>query len=170
MRLRRVVLALTPRAVPPAAPPAVVRAARPDDLAAVAAVDAACFGAHAYPDFLFRQALDAFGGGLRVAEGPDGAPAGYTLAVRAAGDDAGWILSMGVGPAHRGRGLGAALLEDAVGALAARGAREVRLTVDPANATAAALYARSGFRVVAEEAAYFGPGERRVVMARAAGA
>jgi ribosomal-protein-alanine N-acetyltransferase len=145
--------------------PPPVRAARPDDLPRVAAIDAECFEGHAYPAFFFRQALDVFGDFFLVVEAPDGGLAGYALGALAAGSAQGWILSMAVRPPFRGRGLAAGLVEALAGRLQARGAREVRLTVDPANRPAAALYAKLGFQPVGGEPGYFGPGERRLVLA-----
>jgi ribosomal protein S18 acetylase RimI-like enzyme len=144
---------------------AAVRPARLDDLPAVAAIDAACFEGHAYPSFFFRQALDALDGFFLVAE-VEGAVVGYALGVLAAGSTEGWILSMAVLPAARGRGLGARLVEDILGRLRARGAHEVRLTVDPANRAALSLYERHGFRLLSEDPSYFGPKAHRLVLSR----
>jgi len=69
-----------------------------------------------------------------------------TAAVR--GDQA-WVMELGVCRAARGRGIGAALLQGAFEAFAARGVPSVVLVVDAANATGAtALYERVGMRVV----------------------
>ena len=60
----------------------------------------------------------------------------------------GWIHVLGVVPAWRGRGLGAALLHGALGALAGAGLRRAALSVD-ADPTGGAvrLYERAGLRV-----------------------
>jgi len=149
--------------------PHLVRPAGPGDLAALAALERAVFGAEAYPPFFFRQALDVFGPLLLVGEA-EGGVAGYTLGGLAAGSTEGWVLSLAVAPEHRGRGVARALTEAVLAALAERGATRVRLTADPENRPAASLYERLGFAEVGTEDDYFGPGQRRVVMARRVGA
>ena len=67
------------------------------------------------------------------------------------------LFQMWVAPACRGRGVAAALLEEAIGWARARGARTVGLGVNCANRAAVALYERVGFRVLGE--AYPMPGE-----------
>lgn len=64
--------------------------------------------------------------------------------LRVAGAEA-ELLSLDVLPAARRRGVGSALLQDALGEAAARGAREVFLEVDVANTAARALYEGAGF-------------------------
>lgn len=142
-----------------------VRSATQADLAAVAALERAVFGAEAYPVFVLRQAFDVHGPHLLVAGAP-GEVVGYTLGALGAGSATGWVLSLAVDPAHRGRGYARALSVAVLARLAAAGARRVRLTVDPANVPARALYEALGFVVVADEADYFGPGKRRLVMER----
>jgi ribosomal protein S18 acetylase RimI-like enzyme len=158
VRLRRVLLALSA--------PAVVRAAVLGDLARIVEIDAEAFGDLPYPSFFLRQAIDTFGGLLRVVEHHAGEVAGYALGAMTAGEKAGWILSMAVHSDRRGSGLGEVLLADMEATLAERGAEEVLLTVEPANATALALYGRHGFTLVRDEPDYFGPGERRLVLGR----
>jgi ribosomal protein S18 acetylase RimI-like enzyme len=60
------------------------------------------------------------------------------------------LYQMWVAPAFRGRGVAAALLEEAIGWARARGARTVGLGVNCANHAAVALYERAGFRVLGE--------------------
>lgn len=77
--------------------------------------------------------------------------AGFVLAFpeRAGEPDLGWIASLGVRPAWRGRGLGEALLRTSLHALHERGRRRVGLGVDAENPTSAPrLYERVGMRVV----------------------
>src|SRR5690606_37547358 len=131
---------------------------------ALTAVEREAFGDEAYHAFFFRQAHDLWPELLRVAEASSGDIAGYVLAAPAARPGEAWVLSAAVRAAHRGRGLGAALMEDVQGVLSSRGARAVYLTVAPGNAGAVRLYRRLGFEVEREEADYFGPGERRLVM------
>jgi len=58
------------------------------------------------------------------------------------------LFQMWVAPEARGRGVAAALLQDAIGWARSIGARVVRLGVLDGNGAAARLYARAGFRDV----------------------
>ncbi|WP_433302814.1 GNAT family N-acetyltransferase [Actinoplanes sp. CA-030573] len=57
----------------------------------------------------------------------------------------GWVVQVGVLPAVRGRGLGAALVCESLARMAADGATEAWLNVNVNNPGAAALYRRLGF-------------------------
>jgi ribosomal protein S18 acetylase RimI-like enzyme len=57
----------------------------------------------------------------------------------------GWIVQVGVMPAVRGRGLGRALITEALSRMAADGEREAWLNVNVDNPGAAQLYRRLGF-------------------------
>jgi ribosomal protein S18 acetylase RimI-like enzyme len=57
------------------------------------------------------------------------------------------VLGMGVAAAHRGRGIGSALLRAAIETAAARGLTRIELVVRADNAAAIALYARHGFEL-----------------------
>jgi ribosomal protein S18 acetylase RimI-like enzyme len=108
------------------------------------------------------QALseDALRGSLRVA-----VQRGDVCVYEEAGELVGWlwldwhdavaghIRHIQVEQAHWGRGVGRALLEDAVKLCVARGRRALTLTVTKSNARAMALYAHMGFVVVRDEAA-----------------
>jgi ribosomal protein S18 acetylase RimI-like enzyme len=146
-----------------------VRAAGVADLARIVEIDAAAFPTLPYPEFFLRQAIDALGGLVRVVEPPAGGVAGYALAMLAAGERVGWLLSMAVDPPFRGAGLARALVEDVVRELGARGAGEVLLTVEPDNAPARRLYDRLGFSPIRDEGDYFGDGAVRLLMGRAMG-
>ena len=83
---------------------------------------------------------------------------GFSLA-RHVGQEA-EILTIVVDSARQGRGLGRALLQTQLDALAAIGVREVFLEVEAGNAAALALYKRFGFAQVGERKAYYAkPGE-----------
>jgi mycothiol synthase len=68
-------------------------------------------------------------------------------------DDA-WIVQVGTHPAWRGRGLGAALVAEALRRFAAAGAAHVTLDVNANNPGAARVYARLGFEVIGRRARY----------------
>jgi GNAT superfamily N-acetyltransferase len=57
---------------------------------------------------------------------------------------------MWVEPAHRGRGIGRALLEEAIAWALTRGARRVALGVTCGNTAASRLYAAAGFVPIGE--------------------
>jgi len=67
----------------------------------------------------------------------------------------GWIRQLCILPSHRGRGIGAALLQEAFGAFYPRGIPRVRLGVDADNkAGAVSLYKRVGMHVACEYRCY----------------
>jgi len=68
---------------------------------------------------------------------------------RAAGEpiEAATLLSIGVLPAHRGRGVGRQVMAACVEGLREMGARRVLLETDAQNAAANAFYVRCGFRL-----------------------
>jgi mycothiol synthase len=68
-------------------------------------------------------------------------------------DDA-WIVQVGTHPAWRGRGLGAALVVEALRRFQAAGAAHVTLDVNDNNPGAARVYARLGFEVIGRRARY----------------
>jgi mycothiol synthase len=68
-------------------------------------------------------------------------------------DDA-WIVQVGTHPAWRGRGLGAALVVEALRRFAAAGAEHVTLDVNTNNPGATRVYTRLGFEVVGRRARY----------------
>jgi ribosomal protein S18 acetylase RimI-like enzyme len=59
----------------------------------------------------------------------------------------GWIYSVAVNPAHRGRGIGSALIRRVEAALAERGCLKVNLQVRSPNAGVVAFYQKLGFEV-----------------------
>ena len=128
---------------PAALPPGVrIRPPLPADLAALLEVDAACFN-----DF-WRYDIDKLArhfveDRLMVAE-EDGAAIGYTLAT-VIGDSA-TLGRLAVAPGARGRGVGAALLAEALGYLERTGAATVSLCTQRENVVSRALYARAGLR------------------------
>ncbi len=95
------------------------------------------------PLVLSAAALDAASGRLR----------GFVLA-RAAADDA-EILTVAVEAAWRGRGVGRALVSEALRQAERARARAIFLEVDEDNAPALALYRRLGFVKVGERPGYY---------------
>jgi ribosomal-protein-alanine N-acetyltransferase len=136
------------------------RPARPADLEAIARIEADSFG-DPWPADAFRTYL---GGCFLVAE-EAGAVLGYLVA-RTAGDEA-EVLDVAVDPAARGRGIGRALLADALRGLRERGARRAYLEVRESNTVALGLYQSLGFRPVGRRRGYYRqPTEDALVLAR----
>lgn len=143
-----------------------VRPVGPFDLELLAALHAACF-ADAWSARSLATMLAAPGTfGLLALDGED-EPAGFVLA-RGTADEA-EILSLGVLPAVRRRGVGRRLLEVAMARLAAAGVRRLLLEVAESNEAARALYAGVGFGQVGRRAGYYREGPRltaALIMAR----
>ena len=91
-------------------------------------------------------------------------PVGFAI-LRSAAEEA-EVLSLGVVPRARGRGVGAALLNAALERLPRRRARALFLEVDGGNTPALALYRRFGFAEVARRRSYYAPGTDAIVMRR----
>lgn len=144
--------------------PNTIRPVERGDLAAVLALELATFPDETYGEIALRQFIDLFPQRFFVAES-DGEIAGYGLGgIDDAGE--GWLLSLGVGPAHQGKRIGTALIDAVLKSLAS--APVIRLTVLPDNAHAIALYEKKGFVTEAYRKDYYGPGQDRLVMARKA--
>ena len=137
------------------------------DLVALGALERTVFGVDSYPPFWFRQALDLWPAHLFVAAAQGDALGGYALGAVAARAREAWLLSLAVHPDHRGRGLAAGLAAVVVESFAVRGFERIALTVSPRNTAAVRLDEKLGFAIEAEEANYFGGGERRWRMVRA---
>lgn len=131
----------------------VLRPAATGDLAAVAAIERASFSdPWAQSAFASLLTSDAH---FVVAVSTDRAETvvGYVVAWFAAGQ--GDVANIAVAPAARGRGVGAALLDGALAAARAAGARELFLEVRESNAGARALYASRGFAEVGRRRNYY---------------
>ncbi|MFB6069328.1 MAG: GNAT family N-acetyltransferase [Halobacterium sp.] len=76
----------------------------------------------------------------------------------------GHIKDLAVRPAHRGVGLGSALLERALSVLSARGARSVKLEVRESNEAARGLYEKYGFEYLRTLPKYYADGEDAYVL------
>ncbi len=116
---------------------------------AMAALHASCFGAAPRP-WTAAEFADLLAGPGTVALTRSG---GLAL-IRVAGPEA-ELLTIAVDPARRRRGIGAALLGEALATASARGAAEMFLEVAAANAAARALYAAAGFAEVGCRPAYY---------------
>jgi ribosomal-protein-alanine N-acetyltransferase len=118
-----------------------MRALDPFDLALAAAVHDACF-AEAWPEKTMAEIL-AMPGSFGLVALAEGEPAGLII-VLATGPEA-EILSLGVVPALRRRGIARRLFEVASARLVTQGAARLYLEVAEDNLPAQALYRRLGF-------------------------
>lgn len=95
-----------------------------------------------------------------VARGPGGADVGVVrLAPDRTDPSVGWLVSMWVDPAARGRGVGDALVAAVLERARRRGYTRVRLDVADLNVDAVLLYARHGFRATGETGTHRPPRE-----------
>ncbi|MBK3626253.1 GNAT family N-acetyltransferase [Streptomyces sp. MBT49] len=141
-----------------------IRAVTEADLPHIVRLDADAFPHGPYPFFVLRQLLTACTGLVYVVD--DGSDLyGYVLGT-APNDAQSWVLSLAITPRLRGKGFGRELMTRLLGQLRAKGAHSVRLSVEPRNDSAIALYRSLGF--VADPGGphpdYFGPGEDRLLM------
>jgi len=138
-----------------------IRAGRVADAPAMARLERASF-TDPWSESGLRELLEGERAVVAIAE-RDGVLAGYVFARWVA--DTGEILNLAVGAAHRRRGIGQALLEEALGGLASHGVAEVFLEVRESNRAAQALYTARGFRVTGMRPAYYrGPTEDALVL------
>ncbi len=145
----------------------VVRTARADDIEAAAQRERACFDAYQLDAKRLAYLQRTPRAIVRIAE-RDGAPVGHaiTLVRNHRGGSWGRLYSLAVDPACRGRGIGRALLADAMEQLASRGVNRVFLEVERANASAVQLYERHGFHAVAILPGFYGPARDGIRMSR----
>ncbi len=121
------------------------------DLPAIAALHAECFSQGWDEEFLGR--ILAHPGAAAFLAVEEDVPAGFVLARTAADETE--ILSLGVSPALRCRGIGAELIRTACLHAWETGVLEVFLEVSMKNAAARALYGRLGFREVGRRPDYY---------------
>jgi ribosomal-protein-alanine N-acetyltransferase len=144
--------------------PLTLRGVTEADLPELLRVDREAFPEEPYPVFVLRQLCDIHGDRILVLDDGEGL-LGYILFVTTSDGHVSWIMSLAVTPHQQGRGLGRRLMVEALRRLRTEHVHQVRLTVEPTNATAIMLYRSLGFSsdegVVKD---YFGPGEDRLIM------
>jgi ribosomal protein S18 acetylase RimI-like enzyme len=96
----------------------------------------------------------------------DGRPVGLACGVPTAADSVAELISMYVHPDARGKGVGDELVQAVERWARSTGATALRLTVMDGNATASALYERTGFRFTGEADEVLPDGRRELVMAK----
>jgi ribosomal-protein-alanine N-acetyltransferase len=140
-----------------------VRTVAEEDLPRLALLDQAIFVGAAYPYFVLRQLFDVHGDRFLVLD-HGAAMSGYVLAATVPGGEVSWILGLGVLKQYRGLGYGRVLLAEMLRLLTADEVGKVRLSVEPHNAEAIALYRSLGFSEVGRRDDYFGRGGDRLIM------
>ncbi len=138
-----------------------IRAMRPSDISAVAAIESASF-IDPWSERLFAEDLAAPGRHWLVAE-RGGAVAGY-----AGGwvlDDEAHLMNIAVREELRGSGVASALYDSLAYRLGAAGAERITLEVRPANAAAIALYRSKGLESAGIRPGYYAnTGEDALIM------
>jgi pimeloyl-ACP methyl ester carboxylesterase/ribosomal protein S18 acetylase RimI-like enzyme len=94
-------------------------------------------------------------GWVRVAAGDDDTPIGFSVVIPS-GTVTGELDGLFVEPDHMRRGIGRALVEDAVARTAACGGARLEVTAGPAQG----FYERTGFQVIGDAQTRFGPAVR----------
>ena len=125
-----------------------IRNARPADIPAITALEAACFPADPWPERFFVQALD---GVLAAVEGQT--LIGY--AVLSSVLDEGSLDNIAVSPEYRRRGTADALVAAAEDWGRARELAFITLEVRAGNEPAIALYKKHGFASVGRRTNYY---------------
>jgi ribosomal-protein-alanine N-acetyltransferase len=138
-----------------------LRAAVPDDAAAIADLERDMFGADAWSLALVVAELSGATGSGTLAVG-DGGLVGYAV-TRRSGDTVD-LQRIAVRPAHRRRGVARALLRAAVGESRRAGARWMLLEVSETNRAALAFYARAGFGEINRRRRYYRDGSDALVL------
>jgi [ribosomal protein S18]-alanine N-acetyltransferase len=128
-----------------------IRPAAPADLAPLAALERACFS-DPWSEAALGETLSApHTLGLVAEAGADVVAYALVAIVRSGAE----ILTLGVAPRVRRRGVGRALLSELLERLGARAVQDVWLEVRASNLAAQALYSRMGFRPAGMRRAYY---------------
>lgn len=132
--------------------PFAVRAATPDDVSRIAAIELSAFS-DPWPESAFNDLLLLSHARTVVAADSRCTVVGYCIVVGAA--DEGEIANIAVAPSAQRRGIGALLLDDAIASSARIGFRRLFLEVRTSNEPAIALYLSRGFFTVGRRRAYY---------------
>jgi len=137
-----------------------IRTATPRDLAAMMALEQACFSLDAQSRRSMRYLLGQAHGETRVVDDntSNGALSGYVMWLYKRGTRVARLYSIGVDPDARGRGLAARLLADAVARAQAAGCRVMRAEARTSNVASRALFRAAGFVETGALPGYY-PGE-----------
>lgn len=134
-----------------------IRAAGPDDLAALVALEAGFPAEDRFDRRTWRRLLA--GQTAALVHESDGRINASAVLLFRQGSDIARLYSIAVDPAARGQGLGARLLAACEEHARSRGAERIRLEVRCTNSSAHRLYEASGYRVIAALESYYPDGE-----------
>lgn len=134
-----------------------IRTAGLEDLEAVSKVEGACFDSERYPVTVLRAMLSEEGFTTFVAE-EDGAIGSATLHHRP-GASVAQVVSLGVVPSHRHRGVATELLRTLEDLAKRSGTRRMVLQVGVLNVPAINLYLHHGYVLRGTIRDYYGPGK-----------
>ncbi|MFD1160944.1 GNAT family N-acetyltransferase [Hwangdonia seohaensis] len=140
-----------------------INKAKLQDLESIIAIEQQVFNTDSYPAFVLRQLFDISGDYFIVAK-EDDKILGYALGGLNTQKKQGWILSLGVHPDARGKGLGKQLTQRLIEVLKAENTKEIALTVYPDNTSAIKIYKDLGFEGNEVLDNYFFDNEDRIVM------
>jgi [ribosomal protein S18]-alanine N-acetyltransferase len=140
-----------------------IRPATADDVAAIAALEAASFPEDAWPAGYLADAIAGtlHGTGVLVAE-VDGVVVGHAIA--SVVFEMAELQRIAVAPEHRRRGIAGLLLAAVRDRAAARGAPALLLEVKETNAGALAFYERAGFVEIDRRPRYYRNGDTAIVL------
>jgi len=133
-----------------------IRLATAADLTTILGLEQVLFPDDAWP-------LDKFDDDLRspyarfIVADDAGRVVGYAIAQHLTSNDVADIQNIAVVESHRGRGIGAQLLDALVAWSVDQGATSIMLEVRDDNTVAQSMYAGRGFEVIATRAKYYQP-------------
>lgn len=140
-----------------------IKNAELQDLNSIVAIEQHIFNTDSYPAFVVRQLFDISGHYFIVAKEKDRV-LGYVIGGLNISDKKAWVLSLGVHPSGRGKGLGKQLLEKLITLFKTQNCEQIALTVYPDNMTAISIYEALGFVSGEVLNNYFLDNETRVIM------
>ena len=145
-----------------------IRPARPDDVAAIARLEAECLGADAWSEGLVREGVTgALPTVVYLVAEVEQVVVGHAVASMAG--DVAELQRIAVALPHRRAGVATGLLGAAVAAAARTAADRLLLEVREDNGGALAFYARAGFTEIDRRPRYYADGSTAVVMRRGIG-
>jgi len=139
-----------------------IRAAVPDDLPALVALDELCFGSTAWSTVAWTDEFERLSADRVILVADEGSVLGYVVLLLPPVEvDVVDVLRIAVRPAERRTGIGGQLM---TAALARCAGRTVLLEVAASNESAIGLYRGFGFEQISRRSGYYGAGEDAVIM------
>lgn len=132
------------------------------DIARIAFLEKQIYSKKAYPLLFFYQALRQWPDTFLTIK-IDEKIAGYSLMVPIS-DSALSLMSLLIGKAFQGKGLGKRLLQQSIVLARSLNYEQLELSVSPNNTAAITLYEGFGFKTIETLSDYLGPGEDRLLM------